>query len=990
MDEPPPPHQSQEQQQPPQGSQNNAGTPQHHSVCTLETILNSAPFQNVTGTVVETYWNLVKPKLVDIYSRMENNTSRTRPPEWNTLYTATAAFCDNSNDAEKRQIHRMFRAYLQDIINSHISHLELLSGHAFLYEYIRRWEFNCTFGSLLRRIFHHLQEFWIFENENLHRLETIRPLDQLVVCLWRENVLTQCHSLVDIAIDIVNSVRRGTNLDLDIVRRLVDHILMLGIIDCDRRGELRCEDFHRDSVSTELLRPENSAAFNLYQQLFEDPFVVATAEFYGVQVINKGRPRDIATLVDKILTLIHHDANTVSRFLRPESMPRVQRATEAELIGIYVDYLEQEVIRMLKNSDFLVLDVAFRLLKRNDKAYNNLRSHFTRLIRDQGNTIMVKHASSAPKKDEMRHHMDLMGNLTVLHYRYSRIVTLYFNKDRSFHAAIDDAFRGFINRSMGKISLPVILAHYLNQFLTVKHPSAQTDQFVTDSMTSNNSDNANNDENDRTGPTPNENVPSDQVNLASEQAPGENEIVHKLGDARVRLGVLDELVRFCFYLDDKDTFCDANRRLFARRLLTRYDLDLETRFLKRLDAAVGGIYTQRFRGMLQDMATSKELTTGYAKFVQERKAPPIPKDTKTEVSISNIKEETNECVQDLAVGDKELKQEPSADLPSAQEDVSDEHSKAEPKLASSTVESPPEVVKTLSSGVKLDALTRAALDLDTSVLVLNQLHWPPSSGLGLRIPDLLKKSQELFHEYYMQNKESRKLTWAYGMSTIEMGANFGGRNYTMKMSTCQGCILLLFNKRDVLTLDEIGNLLNVKRDEVWEQIRPFLFEKKCRLFRTVAEDAINTGKGQKRSRSMMEGEDKNDHADDGECVEIDATAKLCLSRYAGRGLQVNEGFHSEMTQINVPSTVEIVDVATAVSTKEAVADRNTQIDSVVVRVMKSEKRMTHVELSGQAIKLLSPYFQPDAHLLKSRIERLIELEYIRRDEEDARVYHYCA
>lgn len=992
MDKPSPP--ARPSQQPAQDSHKSNSVKQHHSTCTRDLITSSTTLGVHSDSILERYWNYVTPKLTYIYAKMGGDTSsRTQPHEWNSIYTATAAFCRETGETHKLQMYKLFRAHVQEITTSQLPHLRNLSGPALLHEYIRRWNFNLAYGAFLRRIFRHLHDFWIFDNANNLRQDPIRPLDHLIVFYWRENVLTHFHSLIDTAIDIVNDARRATVVDLSIVRSLVDHLIMLGLTDCDVDGEeLKSKDWLRKSSRSEEFDPRKQAVMHLYQQLFEEPFVAATAAFYRAQGARNGHPNDVATLLNEIMSLLRNEASIVCKFLRPESLSRVQRATEEELIGNHVDYLQQESMKMLRQGDYENLGVAYCLLKRVEKACYNVRTLFVRLVRDKGNSLMVNHASSARNKDDMLHHMALVEKLMTLHFDHSQIVTLCFEKSSSFYLAIDDAFRGFINRSMGAISLPVILAHYLNHLLTAKQSPVMIFKPGADFRDPNGSKNPNSG-NDFLKSQLNKCVQPFEVkfSLTADSDEDANESSPE-DDSEIELDLIDELVRFFLYLDDKETFCDANRRLFARRLLTEYDEDLEAQFITRLDATIGGTYTQRFRGMLQDMGMSADLNKGFTNFVQEKKAQCILSNCKAVIDAAEKGARKSQCIQDAATKDAWTYQKlpaGSTELSPSCEAVSNERPVVEQKPLSPDEEDPPKTMEAPLIEIKNDDLTVAALDLKTSVLVLNQLHWPPSTGMGLRVPDLLKRSQELFHEYYMQDKESRKLTWAYGMSTVEMDAHFEGGDYTMVTSTCQGCILLLFNKRDELTIEEIADLVNINRDEVWEQIRPFLCEKKCRLLRVAQGDAIKTGRGQKRSRNKMEN-DNDEHTDDSEGTEIDAINKRGLSHFAGRRLQVNERFHSVQTRIDVPSTVEVANAEIAVSAKEVAADRNTQIDCAIVRVMKSEKKMTHVELSGQVIKLLSPYFQPDAHLLKSRIERLIDLDYIRRDEEDSRVYHYCA
>merc|ERR1719220_2584251 len=94
-----------------------------------------------------------------------------------------------------------------------------------------------------------------------------------------------------------------------------------------------------------------------------------------------------------------------------------------------------------------------------------------------------------------------------------------------------------------------------------------------------------------------------------------------------------------------------------------------------------------------------------------------------------------------------------------------------------------------------------------------------------------------------------------------------------------------------------------------------------------------------------------------------------LTREAGEGVTVMGGS-------DVPATVE--------------EDRNHLVEAVVVRIMKSRKTLEHNQLVMEVTRHLTSRFQPSPTLIKQRIEKLIEREYLERSQQDRRVYNYLA
>lgn len=71
-------------------------------------------------------------------------------------------------------------------------------------------------------------------------------------------------------------------------------------------------------------------------------------------------------------------------------------------------------------------------------------------------------------------------------------------------------------------------------------------------------------------------------------------------------------------------------------------------------------------------------------------------------------------------------------------------------------------------------------------------------------------------------------------------------------------------------------------------------------------------------------------------------------------------------------------------------DRKHMIEAIIVKVMKSRRRLSHNDLITEATKLLKTKFNPDPLVIKKRIEGLIEREYLERDKEDRKFYKYLA
>ena len=57
------------------------------------------------------------------------------------------------------------------------------------------------------------------------------------------------------------------------------------------------------------------------------------------------------------------------------------------------------------------------------------------------------------------------------------------------------------------------------------------------------------------------------------------------------------------------------------------------------------------------------------------------------------------------------------------------------------------------------------------------------------------------------------------------------------------------------------------------------------------------------------------------------------------------------------------------------------MDATIVRIMKSRRIVSHLEIVDETIKLCE-MFQPDGQLIKKRIAGLIDRDYMKRDEKE--------
>merc|ERR1711964_423763 len=99
----------------------------------------------------------------------------------------------------------------------------------------------------------------------------------------------------------------------------------------------------------------------------------------------------------------------------------------------------------------------------------------------------------------------------------------------------------------------------------------------------------------------------------------------------------------------------------------------------------------------------------------------------------------------------------------------------------------------------------------------------------------------------------------------------------------------------------------------------------------------------------------------------------------------NVAFNCPQLKVRIPPPV-----TEEMHNKERVVeDRTIAIEAAIVRIMKARKQLTHQQLISEVLSQLS-FFKPNPKIIKSRIEHLIEREYLERDQNQASTYRYLA
>jgi len=261
--------------------------------------------------------------------------------------------------------------------------------------------------------------------------------------------------------------------------------------------------------------------------------------------------------------------------------------------------------------------------------------------------------------------------------------------------------------------------------------------------------------------------------------------------------------------------------------------------------------------------------------------------------------------------------------------------------------------------------------VEMNVTVLTTGCWPNVSPCHCQLPVALAESSEHFKQFYLAQHSGRKLAYQTNLGTADLklvypapeGNSQGGSSalprmkHELNVTTYQMIILLLFNDRLEYTYSEIQEFTQIPHADLQKNL--------------IALSMIK-GKNVLTKTPGFEAGHKEIGADD--VFRFNANFK-------------NKLYKIHIGSIRATKESEPEKNATRARVEE---DRKPTIEAAIVRIMKARKRLDINTIVTEVTKQLSSRFLPNPHVVKKRIESLIEREFIERDADDRRFFRYLA
>lgn len=262
-----------------------------------------------------------------------------------------------------------------------------------------------------------------------------------------------------------------------------------------------------------------------------------------------------------------------------------------------------------------------------------------------------------------------------------------------------------------------------------------------------------------------------------------------------------------------------------------------------------------------------------------------------------------------------------------------------------------QISKDLNSQFKEYQETRPGLGkpaVDATYAILGTSFWPlQPPNTRFAPPQVIINTYELFQEFYTSKHSGRKLTWLWQLCKGDVRANFtkSAQNrvpYTFQVSTYQMAILLLYNdaKDDVVSYDDMAATTLLAKETLDPSIGVFV---KAKVLIPEPDNA---------------------------------------KPESGTSYRLNTGFKNKKLKLNMNISIKSETKQETAETHKAIdEDRHLVIQSAIVRIMKSRKKLRHQLLVQETIGQVITRFKPSVADIKKNIDKLIDKEYLERLEE---------
>ncbi|XP_014214129.1 cullin-2 [Copidosoma floridanum] len=469
---------------------------------------------------------------------------------WNDRFSDVYSLCVAYPEPLADRLYNETARFLDNHVTQLLAKVKLQGENGLLQAYYQAWEEYSQGISYLHQLYlffnqqhikkQRLNEAEIFygtSSTNSPECQEQKEIGELGLYIWKKKMI---ESLKDC---LVTLLLEGINADRVGEAQPIQANIIRGVI----QSFVRVEEY---KLKDQL---------NLYQEIFEGPFLKRSGDFYSREASELLQQSDVTHYMEKVTWRLAQEELRAHRFLHITSVPKVRQCCEEKMVAAHVTWLDTEVDAMVQHERRKDLALIYPLLRPLPGGLSHLIQKLTAHVTNEG-----LQAIGSLQGENV--HTQFVESMLDVHSKYSELIKDLFKGDQAFIGALDKACSAVVNHRPAPrqpARAPELLAKYCDSLLK-----------------------------------------------KSTKVASEAEIEEKLTRS----------ITVFKYVDDKDVFQKFYARMLAKRLIHQQSqsMDAEEAMIDRLKQACGYEFTNKLHRMFTDMSVSADLNTKFTTSLRER------------------------------------------------------------------------------------------------------------------------------------------------------------------------------------------------------------------------------------------------------------------------------------------------------------------------------------------------------------------------------------
>ncbi|KRX94172.1 Cullin-2 [Trichinella pseudospiralis] len=480
------------------------------------------------------------------------------PSLWNESFSFVYQLCIAVPESHTMRLYKAVQTCLKAHVKLLYDEISNCCEDHLLEKYFERWRKYHAGAKYLDRLFHYLNAQYVSKLK-------ITDTDLFYGRLCREESQGSKKYIGELAMDVWTE---------KMVRPLTNRLVALLLKEIKKyRDGLPVNTDVLSGVIHSFNDSENNdtgAASEFYIQKFEIPFLKDTSDYYVEVAIELLATTTPSEYMQNVLEKIRQEEARSEKILHRSGVDKVQQICQEVLVNKHMSMFKSVAKEIVRKENLADLSNMYALLSAKSSDLSFLVNEFESYVRGIGQQCMQNLQGDGVAQQ-------FVEEILAVFDKYGEIVQKVFKGDHEFSAALDRACLAVINHRNGSKD-PAKAAEWLSKHI-------------------------------------------DQILRKSTKNVVENYIDFELTKA----------INILRFVDDKDLFhkmfyfdaffsCKYYSRSLANRLISGLSISIpaEETMIHKLKSCCGFEFISKFQRMLSDITLSKELTSNFISYLQDR------------------------------------------------------------------------------------------------------------------------------------------------------------------------------------------------------------------------------------------------------------------------------------------------------------------------------------------------------------------------------------